>query len=83
MTTKDERDQAIIRERAFAFWEEEGRPDGKSVEHWLRAEAEIRTDKTIGVTDNGKRLRPSKTKLVVSRRRHLPSSPTTATADLS
>ena len=30
-----------IRERAYAIWEQEGRPDGKDREHWLRAEAEI------------------------------------------
>ena len=28
-------------ERAYAIWEQEGRPDGKDREHWLRAEAEI------------------------------------------
>ncbi|HYP36357.1 MAG TPA: DUF2934 domain-containing protein [Stellaceae bacterium] len=30
-----------IRERAYAIWEEEDRPEGKDREHWLRAEAEI------------------------------------------
>ena len=30
-----------IRERAFEIWEKTGRPEGKAVEHWLRAEAEI------------------------------------------
>jgi len=34
------REQAI-RERAYAIWEEEGRPDGKHLEHWRRAEDEI------------------------------------------
>jgi hypothetical protein len=34
------REQAI-QERAYAIWEEEGRPDGKDWDHWLRAEAEI------------------------------------------
>lgn len=29
------------RERAYAIWEQEGRPDGKDRDHWLRAEAEI------------------------------------------
>jgi hypothetical protein len=27
--------------RAYAIWEREGRPDGKDLDHWLRAEAEI------------------------------------------
>jgi hypothetical protein len=30
-----------IRERAYEIWEQEGRPDGKDLDHWLRAEAEI------------------------------------------
>lgn len=30
-----------IRERAYAIWEEEGRPDGRDLDHWHRAEAEI------------------------------------------
>jgi Protein of unknown function (DUF2934) len=30
-----------IKERADAIWEQEGRPDGKDVDHWLRAEFEI------------------------------------------
>ena len=34
------REQAI-RERADEIWEQEGRPDGKDLDHWLRAEAEI------------------------------------------
>ena len=30
-----------IRERAYAIWQHEGRPNGKDLENWLRAEAEI------------------------------------------
>jgi Protein of unknown function (DUF2934) len=33
--------ERAIRERAYAIWEEEGRPEGQHVSHWLRAEAEI------------------------------------------
>jgi hypothetical protein len=29
--------RAKIRARAYAIWEEEGRPDGKHLEHWVRA----------------------------------------------
>jgi hypothetical protein len=31
-----------IERRARAIWEEEGRPDGRSTEHWLAAERELR-----------------------------------------
>ena len=34
-----DREQAI-RERAYELWQD-GRPDGKAFEYWLRAEAEI------------------------------------------
>ena len=30
-----------IRERAYGIWIEEGRPDGREVEHWLRATKEF------------------------------------------
>jgi len=39
----NDRDQ-IIRDRAYAIWEEEGRPDGRHEEHWLRAEQEHDAD---------------------------------------
>ena len=31
-----------IAERAYAIYEREGRPEGKHLEHWLRAEQELR-----------------------------------------
>ena len=34
--------EQAIRERAYAIWEEEGRPEGRHLDHWLRAEAEIK-----------------------------------------
>jgi hypothetical protein len=30
------------RNRAYAIWEAEGRPEGRAVDHWLAAEAECR-----------------------------------------
>jgi hypothetical protein len=30
-----------IEKRAYLFWMAEGRPQGKELEHWLRAEAEV------------------------------------------
>jgi hypothetical protein len=33
--------EQAIRERAYAIWKEEGRPEGYHLHHWLRAEAEI------------------------------------------
>jgi hypothetical protein len=31
-----------VRERAYAIWEREGRPEGAAEWHWLLAEAELR-----------------------------------------
>jgi hypothetical protein len=35
--------EQAIRERAYAIWEVQGRPEGRHLDHWLRAEAEINT----------------------------------------
>ena len=43
-----------IRERAYAIWEKEGRPDGKSLDHWLRAEAEVGNKKSLELRTMGK-----------------------------
>ena len=32
----------FIRKIAYEIWEEEGRPDGKDLDHWFRAEAVVR-----------------------------------------
>ena len=36
-----EPDENAIRERAHEIWIEEGKPDGKAVDHWLRAKWEL------------------------------------------
>jgi anti-sigma-K factor RskA len=35
------RDRRITGERAYQLWEMAGRPDGKAIEFWLQAEAEV------------------------------------------
>jgi hypothetical protein len=39
MTTEELRER--IRRRAYALWEQEGRPEGRADEYWRRAEAEV------------------------------------------
>lgn len=39
-----------IRRRAYAFWERENRPEGKHLEHWLCAKAEIEAEQ-LSVAD--------------------------------
>jgi len=33
-----------IARRAYTLWEGEGRPSGKDLDHWLRAEAEVKAE---------------------------------------
>lgn len=40
--------EARIRARAHAIWEEEGRPDGRSEEHWARATREVAEQDAAG-----------------------------------
>lgn len=32
---------AEIAKRAYALWDQEGRPMGRDIDHWLQAEAEV------------------------------------------
>jgi hypothetical protein len=37
---------AKARERAYSIWERENRPEGKHLEHWLCAQAEIEAEQS-------------------------------------
>lgn len=43
-----------IRERAYDIWENEGRPEGRSEQHWEQARAEL-TDQNQSTSATGKR----------------------------
>jgi len=45
-----------ICERAYSIWEREGRPDGRSLDHWLQAESELAEERR----PEKKRARPTK-----------------------
>ena len=36
-----------IRDRAYRIWLDEGQPDGKYLEHWLRAKREVEEEEAI------------------------------------
>jgi len=36
--------EEAIRERSYIIWERQGRPEGKAVEHWLQAKAELEAE---------------------------------------
>ncbi|PZQ95407.1 MAG: hypothetical protein DI533_18975 [Cereibacter sphaeroides] len=42
----DERERRI-RERAYQIWEEEGRPDDRSHDHWQKASREVETPDAV------------------------------------
>ena len=44
-TTKVEITQEEITRRAHDIWERSGRPEGEAIEHWLRAERELRAER--------------------------------------
>jgi hypothetical protein len=45
MPTAGPADDAAIREQAYYFWEQDGRPEGRETEYWMRA--------TVAVTGKG------------------------------
>ena len=38
----------MVRSRAYQIWENEGRPDGRDLWHWLEAERQIQSDTGAG-----------------------------------
>ena len=44
-----------IRRRAHRIWNDEGRPDGRATEHWLQAEAEVRSEHATEVRVAGRK----------------------------
>ena len=46
MPRREQNQEHVIREAAYWLWEREGRPEGRALEHWLRATAERSTRKS-------------------------------------
>lgn len=40
-------DEGAVRQRAYAIWEAEGRPDGREWDHWVRASEEVRDSGSV------------------------------------
>ncbi len=53
----DSEHEQAVRERAYALWEKEGRPENRSIDNWLQAEAELAKPLLAGVLDTGKPVR--------------------------
>lgn len=52
MPTHKPADEAAIREQAYHFWEQDGRPHGRETEYWMRA--------TVAVSDKSQMDRLTK-----------------------
>lgn len=60
--------EALIRERAYALWEANGRPIGRDQEHWYQAAKEI-TEQMIEAVNPVKRVRRTLRSAPVAARR--------------
>jgi len=47
----DEELERTIRERAYALWETDGRPEGRELDYWRQAEQEILSQSVAGEED--------------------------------
>jgi Protein of unknown function (DUF2934) len=56
-----------IAARAYLIWEREGCPEGKALDHWFEAEAELARDRapsrTVAVTHANRARRPRSKKI--------------------
>lgn len=48
-----------IAKRAYGIWERDGCPEGRALDHWLRAEAELSIDPPPGNAHQGRSTRKS------------------------
>lgn len=51
-------DKFQIADRSYFIWEKEGRPEGKALEHWLRAQEELAAEAASGT----KSAKPKRTR---------------------
>lgn len=48
MSQKNHAAAGQVAERAYSIWEKNGRPEGRDLEHWLRAEFEVAAEARAG-----------------------------------
>jgi hypothetical protein len=53
MNANSAADAGAIRQRAYELWEHDGRPEGREVDYWLRAEAELAPRNAAGAGPPG------------------------------
>ncbi len=50
----------MVAQRAYEIWQREGCPDGRAMEHWLRAEAEIGAQTSARGSADNLKIRPAR-----------------------
>jgi Protein of unknown function (DUF2934) len=55
----DQEKHRRIEQRAYAFWQAEGQPDGRHEEHWLRAAWQIEAEEAAQIPGKRKEKRGS------------------------
>lgn len=45
--------EEVIRARAYAIWEDEGRPEGRHLDHWRRASDEVAAPEATAAPSDG------------------------------
>jgi Protein of unknown function (DUF2934) len=51
MTSSGSAPADLIRQRAYQLWDSDGRPEGRDLEYWLRAEESLALEGTAGRTN--------------------------------
>ena len=59
-----EQREQVIRERAYALWEQDGRPEGRSLAHWSQAETEIGAEQQAAAPNEPKRIKSQRRRKV-------------------
>ena len=49
--TRNPHDQRRIEARAYQIWEDEGRPDGRDLDHWREAQQQLEVEFRVGFPD--------------------------------
>jgi hypothetical protein len=60
MAGNEEKNDEKRRERAYRIWEEEGRPEGRHLDHWQRAEDQHEDTEREADTSVGSEGHPSR-----------------------
>ena len=53
-------ESSSVAQRAYEIWQREGCPDGRAMEHWLRAEAELASASSAGGKSDNLKIRPAR-----------------------